>query len=542
MALAPFAAGVGLAQTVVTSSRFDPRLRQVDIATQDVVAETVVGLEGKIVHGTAALAREPSTGTLFGVLAEARCPGDPTRPVLARGSCNEFTASAGTCAQAFAVNDGVPVSCVHNGSVCAPCVKANEGPLGCTNTCVGTPVCADPGRTFAGNGGCSLFSGDTAACVQKFAQSACGPAPCYVVPNGTQCNVCEPFAIAAGRCTPTCGALASRDPVHLVTIDTATGVATSRGELGDDVSGIAFTCEGELFGVTGDGRCRSHQTELVRIDPETAAITPGLAFPDDDGAALAFDAENGVLLRTGGVLEDASLLAIAPDTLAATVRPLSGPVLLDTVGGIAWEAATGDLLWSHAGVSGELFRVPADGVSVLLGEVGRRIDGIAFPDTGACTTCGDGAVEAPEQCDDGNVAGGDCCTAVCAADPAGTACTADDDPCTADVCDASAACTHALAGGLAGTDCVLGRLADPAVCAPDPLDARLARVLGKRAGKARALVGRAIANPARAEKRLRAARRHVRAAGRAVAKRRAKLTPPCASRLDAILAQLDPIL
>jgi hypothetical protein len=147
-------AGAAPAQTVVTSSAFDEALRVVSVPTLDVVAEQPVTLEGVHVHGISALAVEPESGVLYGALREARCPGDPTRTRLARGACPEFTASPALCAEAYAINDGVPVSCFHTGTVCAPCVKANEG-SGCTNTCLGTPACADAGRTWAAPPGAS---------------------------------------------------------------------------------------------------------------------------------------------------------------------------------------------------------------------------------------------------------------------------------------------------------------------------------------------------------------------------------------------------
>jgi len=89
----------------------------------------------------------------------------------------------------------------------------------------------------------------------------------------------------------------------------------------------------------------------------------------------------------------------------------------------------------------------------------------AEPDT-VQAPCGDGVLEATEECDDGNRVSGDCCRATCELDPAGTVCddgnactTAgtcdgsgtcstspvscdDGDPCTADSCDPSLGCQH----------------------------------------------------------------------------------------------------
>lgn len=59
-----------------------------------------------------------------------------------------------------------------------------------------------------------------------------------------------------------------------------------------------------------------------------------------------------------------------------------------------------------------------------------------------CTVCGNGIVESGEQCDDGNVASGDCCSASCTFEAAGSACASDGEVCTDDVCDGSGSCAH----------------------------------------------------------------------------------------------------
>ncbi|MEW6271215.1 MAG: hypothetical protein AB1689_18190, partial [Thermodesulfobacteriota bacterium] len=55
-------------------------------------------------------------------------------------------------------------------------------------------------------------------------------------------------------------------------------------------------------------------------------------------------------------------------------------------------------------------------------------------------TCGNGALDAGESCDDGNQDDGDCCSSTCTLDPEGSACD-DGDLCTrSDACDAAGAC------------------------------------------------------------------------------------------------------
>ena len=69
---------------------------------------------------------------------------------------------------------------------------------------------------------------------------------------------------------------------------------------------------------------------------------------------------------------------------------------------------------------------------------------------GGCI-CGDASLGLGEQCDDGNLAGGDCCAMDCTFEANGSPCAADGLPCSLDVCDGGGACTHPA--GNAGTPC-----------------------------------------------------------------------------------------
>jgi cysteine-rich repeat protein len=74
-------------------------------------------------------------------------------------------------------------------------------------------------------------------------------------------------------------------------------------------------------------------------------------------------------------------------------------------------------------------------------------DVFTYTTSTSTSTCGDGIVDPGEQCDDGAANGqpGDCCTATCQFQPAGTVCTDDGTLCTADVCDGAGTCTHPVA-------------------------------------------------------------------------------------------------
>jgi len=72
--------------------------------------------------------------------------------------------------------------------------------------------------------------------------------------------------------------------------------------------------------------------------------------------------------------------------------------------------------------------------------------GTCVPPTGS-SVCGNGVVEPGEECDNGPATGqpGDCCTASCLFQAAGTTCADDGDLCTLDACDGAGTCVHSVA-------------------------------------------------------------------------------------------------
>ena len=56
--------------------------------------------------------------------------------------------------------------------------------------------------------------------------------------------------------------------------------------------------------------------------------------------------------------------------------------------------------------------------------------------------CGNGVVDPTEQCDDGNLVNGDCCSSTCQFEIGGNVCPDDGNPCTNDQCDGSGGCAH----------------------------------------------------------------------------------------------------
>ena len=68
-------------------------------------------------------------------------------------------------------------------------------------------------------------------------------------------------------------------------------------------------------------------------------------------------------------------------------------------------------------------------------------------DTVPARGCGDGTLDVDEQCDDGNLAAGDCCSATCQYEPAGGPCPDEGQACTVDHCNATGVCTHVAGNG-----------------------------------------------------------------------------------------------
>ncbi|MCP3980686.1 MAG: DUF4215 domain-containing protein [bacterium] len=97
----------------------------------------------------------------------------------------------------------------------------------------------------------------------------------------------------------------------------------------------------------------------------------------------------------------------------------------------------------------------------------------ATPGSFAVSICGDGVVDGSEECDDGNIESGDCCSACCTLEPAGATCE-DGLYCTVgDGCDAAGICVAGAArdcsDGIACTDDMCDEAAN--VCSATPIDA-----------------------------------------------------------------------
>jgi len=69
-------------------------------------------------------------------------------------------------------------------------------------------------------------------------------------------------------------------------------------------------------------------------------------------------------------------------------------------------------------------------------------DIVAAGTDGKCSPCGDNVLDPDEDCDDGGLTSGDCCSGSCQFETIGSPCTDDGNVCTDEECDGAGACLH----------------------------------------------------------------------------------------------------
>src|SRR5207244_3859190 len=96
--------------------------------------------------------------------------------------------------------------------------------------------------------------------------------------------------------------------------------------------------------------------------------------------------------------------------------------------------AHGTPIWSLSRASRSRLLGSSTSVLILLLALG-----LSAPTRAPAQTCGNGVVEAPEQCDNGNTLSGDCCSATCQNEADGGVCD-DGNACTSSATCASGVC------------------------------------------------------------------------------------------------------
>ncbi len=123
---------------------------------------------------------------------------------------------------------------------------------------------------------------------------------------------------------------------------------------------------------------------------------------------------------------------------------------------------------------------PGDYEIVVSGWDGQAVDYYVLDLRITPFECGNGVVEAGEQCDDGNRLNGDCCDAGCSMEPQGSACGADNEVCTDDICDGTGFCIHVPNSAPCddGDPCTVADHCSAGLCAGGEARERICRVAG----------------------------------------------------------------
>ncbi len=165
---------------------------------------------------------------------------------------------------------------------------------------------------------------------------------------------------------------------YLGIIDTATAVITEIGDMGDNVAGICFGDNNQLYAVTGDGATTPET--LYKVDLGNGTMTLFVTLGNgDDGECIAFCKDNSSIYHWSGIGAGGVIMEKI-DTVTGTITniPLSGFGFSEVFG--ATYIGNGAFLINH--ISGSYVRVDTSGLAVDLGgSAGGSYKGIAFPIT-----------------------------------------------------------------------------------------------------------------------------------------------------------------
>jgi len=180
---------------------------------------------------------------------------------------------------------------------------------------------------------------------------------------------------------------------RLVTIDPATGNATSIGTMTSSFAALAFKSDGTLYGVTGDGANVPESLFVINKTNASASLVAALGN-GNDGEAIAFNPSDGLFYHASGndtlgapplaeIFE--SVNPATPDTpsnipLSGAYTPLTSNYLevasLTHLAGNLLLLADGDSAASSPGP--RLYTITTTGVVTLLGAMDHTAKGMAF--------------------------------------------------------------------------------------------------------------------------------------------------------------------
>jgi cysteine-rich repeat protein len=197
-------------------------------------------------------------------------------------------------------------------------------------------------------------------------------------------------------------------------------------------------------GVEGLERARALAVSHDGLDVYVAGGTDDAIAIFERNPATGLLAFHGFLSRATGTrgLDGPQSIFVSDDA----TRVVVASSIDQSVAIFARDLATGDLTFldlrrdSESGVDGL-----GDASAAIVSPDGLHVYAVGFSDDAVAaflTRCGNGTIDADEQCDDSNTANGDCCSSSCRLDPVGTACEGDRNTCTDDVCSGSGVCEH----------------------------------------------------------------------------------------------------
>ena len=174
-------------------------------------------------------------------------------------------------------------------------------------------------------------------------------------------------------------------PRILATIDQDTGVATAIGGADQTFATIAFTADGTLYGVTGDGG--GTPETLFRIDANNGNTT--LIAPlgnGDDGEVIAFNPVDGLMYHgsgNGAPYNDPDgqifeALSINPGFIQIFPRTIQGPPVDDTFFEQSSMVYQSNNVFLTGTIDEYFFSISSGGFVTMLGEMDHVSKGLAF--------------------------------------------------------------------------------------------------------------------------------------------------------------------
>lgn len=211
------------------------------------------------------------------------------------------------------------------------------------------------------------------------------------VPESANCDLRGGSGLATNPLTEELFALLNcgQDNTRLLaTIGTLSGNATVIGDTGDFFAGLAFTNDGTLFAVTGNGG--NTPNTLFTLNTIDATASPVCQLPDQPpfagGQALAFDPDSELLFHASGNSEEGGTRIFESIDNFLPLDPLAPcPVTPRGPTGDAYNEGTalvfaGSFLLADLGNTqeGHLYSISNDGVVTSIGPMDHVSKGLAF--------------------------------------------------------------------------------------------------------------------------------------------------------------------